>query len=138
MFCHLPALRPVRYREGMKYYGSLDNYIEMHRKRAGLSQSDLSHLIFLEKGSSISRYEKGVRFPNLESLMALEVVLGQPIAELYAGVRERVEDEVTDRARSLLEKLGDAPTKELALKLELLARLAHPDEPQIVPIWEEQ
>jgi transcriptional regulator with XRE-family HTH domain len=122
----------------MKNYGSLDNYIEMHRKRFGLSQEDLSHLISSEKGSTISRYEQGLRFPNLESLLALEVVLGQPIAELYAGIKERVEDEVAKKAEDLLLKLGDAPTKELALKLELLARLAHPDEPHVVPIWEEE
>ncbi len=122
----------------MKYYGSLNNYIEMHRKRAGLSQAELSYLITLEKGSSISRYEQGLRFPKLESLLALEIVLDQSVAELYAGVREHIEDEVTERARTLLEKLSDTPTKELALKFELLARLAHPDEPHIVPIWEEQ
>ncbi|MEQ1758731.1 MAG: hypothetical protein ABL986_10460, partial [Vicinamibacterales bacterium] len=77
-----------------------------------------------------------VRLPNLETLLALEIVLGQPVAELYAGVRERIENEVAERARILLEKVGDTPTKELALKLELLARLAHPDEPHVVPIWE--
>lgn len=122
----------------MKQYGSLDNYIEMHRKRVGLSYADLSHLVLLGHGHSVSRYENGVRLPNLETLLALEIVLGQPVAELYAGIRERVEDEVAERARILLEKVGDTSTKELALKLELLARLAHPDEPHIVPIWEEQ
>jgi transcriptional regulator with XRE-family HTH domain len=122
----------------MKNFGSLDNYIEMHRKRAGLSQAELSYLISLEKGSSISRYEQGLRFPNLESLLALEVVLGQPVSELYAGIKERMEEEVAEKARHLLGTLGDAPSKELALKLELLARLAHPDEPNVVPIWDEE
>jgi transcriptional regulator with XRE-family HTH domain len=122
----------------MKSYGPLDNYIEMHRQRGGLSQADLSYLVSMEKGSSISRYEQGLRLPNLETLLALEVVLGQPIQELYAGIAERVRENVTERARLLLEGLDDVPSKELALKLELLSRLAHPDEPSIVPIWEEE
>ena len=122
----------------MKSYGPLDNYIEMHRLRAGLSQEDLSYLISVENGSSVSRYEQGLRLPNLETLLALEIVLGQRIQELFAGVADRVEANVLERARFLLASLDDTPSKELALKLELLSRLVHPDEPSIVPIWVEE
>lgn len=122
----------------MKSYGPLDNYIEMHRQRVGLSQEDLSSLISVENGSSVSRYEQGLRFPNLETLLALEIVLGQPIQELYAGIAERVRENVNQQACRLLEDLDDTPSRELALKFELLSKLAHPDEPAIVPIWEEE
>ena len=120
----------------MKLYGSLDNYIQMHRERAGLSQVDLSLLIAVEKRSSVSRYEQGLRFPNLETLLALELVLGQPIRELFAGVNERVEEDVSSRARTLLESLDDKPRKGLVKKIEILSRLAHFDEHLVVPIWE--
>jgi transcriptional regulator with XRE-family HTH domain len=120
----------------MKLYGSLDNYIQMHRQRLGLSQADLSLLIAIEQRSSVSRYEQGLRFPNLETLLALEMVLGQPIRELFAGVAERVEESVGSRARTLLESLDDKPRKDLVVKIEALSRLAHFDEPRIVPIWE--
>lgn len=121
----------------MKSYGPLNNYIEMHRQRVGLSQADLACLISVENGSSISRYEQGLRFPNLESLLALEIVLGQPIQEIYAGIADRVRENVKDEAERLLLDLDDTPSKELALKLEVLSRLVHPDESTIVPIWEE-
>lgn len=122
----------------MKLYGSLDNYIQMHRERVGLSQADLSLLISVEQRGSVSRYEQGLRFPNLETLLALEIVLGQPIREIFAGVTERVRDNVTARARALLEDLDDAPNKETLLKLECLSRLAHPDDLHVEPLWEDQ
>ncbi len=120
----------------MKLYGSLDNYIKMQRQRAGLSQAELSLLIAVEQRASVSRYEQGLRFPNLETLLALEMVFDQPIRHLFAGVAERVEENVTSRARTLLESLDDKPSKETTLKLELLSKLAHPDEHHVIPIWE--
>jgi transcriptional regulator with XRE-family HTH domain len=121
----------------MKLYGSLDNYIAMHRKRLGLSQAELSVLVFIENRGSVSRYEQGVRLPDLETLLALEIVLGAPIQALFAGVAEHVRDNVTRRAQSVLESLGDTPTVENAAKLSVLAKLAHPDEPFAIPVWED-
>ncbi len=120
----------------MKLYGSLDNYIKMHRKRVGLSQAELSLLIAVEQRSAVSKYEEGLRHPNLESLLALEIVLGQPARDLFAGVAERVTEDVMSRARTLLESLDNTPSKEMAAKLEVLSRLAHPDEHHVIPIWE--
>ena len=122
----------------MKLYGSLDNYILMHRQRAGLSQAELSVLVSVENRGSLSRYELGVRHPDLETLLALEIVLGQPIQELFAGVAERVRENVTRRAQSLLESLDDTPTKEKVLKFDTLSKLAHPDDVRLIPLWEEQ
>lgn len=122
----------------MKLYGSLDNYIEMHRQRAGLSQAELAFLIGVEKAASVSRYEQSLRLPSAEVLLALEFVFSQPIQELYAGVAERVQGSVTSRARTLLENLDDTPSPELVLKLELLSKLARPDDVSIIPLWEEK
>jgi transcriptional regulator with XRE-family HTH domain len=109
----------------------------MHRERVGLSQADLSLLISVEQRASVSRYEQGLRFPNLETLLALEIVLGLPISDLFAGVTERVRENVSGRARALLEDLDDTPTKETLSKLDLLSKLAQPDEYRIIPPWEE-
>ena len=121
----------------MKLYGSLNNYIEMHRQQVGLSQDELAFLIGVEKGASVSRYELGLRFPSLEAVLALETVLSQPIQNLYAGIAENVVDSVASRARTLLESLDDTPSRELVLKLELLSKLARPDDVSIIPLWNE-
>jgi transcriptional regulator with XRE-family HTH domain len=122
----------------MKLYGSLDNYIKMNRQRVGLSQDELGLLIAIDGRASVARYEQGLRLPQLETLLALEIVLGQPILDLFAGVAERVRANVMSRARTLLESLDDTPSKELVLKLELLSKLAHPDDHHVIPIWEEK
>jgi len=109
----------------------------MHRERCGLSQAELALLIGVGKGASVSRYELSSRTPNLEALLALELVFREPIQRLYAGVAEGVLDSVTSRARTLLESLDDTPSKELALKLELLTKLVRPDDITIIPTWED-
>ncbi len=95
-------------------------------------------MIAVERGGSVSRFEKGVRLPTLETTLALEYVLGEPIQSLFAGVAEQVRDSVTSRARTLLENLGETPSKDLAVKLELLSKLARPDDVSIIPIWQEE
>jgi transcriptional regulator with XRE-family HTH domain len=118
-------------------YEPLDNYIEMHRLRTGLSQDDVAYLIGVERGASVSRYEQGIRLPDLVTALALEIVLGQPVRELYLGRIERMRQDVALRARELLESLDDTPTPELSLKLEVLGKLARPDDPSIIPVWGE-
>ena len=120
----------------MKLYGSLDNYIKMNRERVGLSQAELSLLAAVDGGVAVARYEEGTRFPQLETLLALEMIFDRPICQLFAGVADRVREDVMSRAATLLETLDDTPSKEMVLKLELLSKLAHPDEHHVIPIWE--
>jgi transcriptional regulator with XRE-family HTH domain len=119
----------------MKLHGALDNYIEMHREQYGLSQAELSLLISVEQRSSLSQIERGARHPSLRTLLALEMVFGHGIQDLFAGVAEEVRQHVTSRSRELLESLGDAPNAELLAKVELLSKLAHPDEHRVIPEW---
>lgn len=121
----------------MKLYGSLHNYIQMERKRCGLSQEDLAFLIAIEQRATVSRFEQGHLSPNLETALAFETVFGKSIQALFAGVAERVQENVRSRAATLLESLGDTPSKEMLSKLELLSKLAHPDDYHVVPIWPE-
>jgi transcriptional regulator with XRE-family HTH domain len=107
----------------------------MHRKQLGLSQSDLAILV-AETRETVSRYEGSGRLPDLETVLALEMVLGQSIPTLFAGITERVRDCVVHRAETLLESMNDKPTHENALKLALLAKLAHPDDEYSLPIWD--
>ena len=121
----------------MKLYGSLDNYIEMHRQRAGLSQAELSFLVEVEDRGSIARFEQGQRLPNLETALALECVFGEDLPDVFAGVAERIRERVTNRARILLERIDDRRLDGLAAKLELLSKLARPDDVSIIPLWED-
>jgi transcriptional regulator with XRE-family HTH domain len=99
-----------------------DNYIRYYRRKAGLSQDELSFLLGRKSGSHVSRYERGRREPSLETLLAFEVVFQAVIRDLYAGRARKVEETVRERAGLLLEKLGDDPRKRKRLRA-LLAGL---------------
>jgi len=83
----------------------LDNYLRSHRKQSGLSQDEVAFLLGCESGSLLSRYEKRRRLPPLETALACEAVFGVPIAELFAGVRERALRDVAKRRAELKTKL---------------------------------
>lgn len=85
----------------------LNNYLRTYRKRAGLSQEELSYLLGAGHESKVSRYEESARQPRLETLLAYEAVFGAPPKELYAGLYEKVEQETKRRAARLVRKLAN-------------------------------
>lgn len=119
-----------------KRYGKLNNYIAMYRRRSGLMQSELATLINVDSRASMARYESAQRVPDLETILAFATIFGEPVEKIFAGVAEEVRDKVTERAQALLEASNDNPTHQNSLKLALLAKLAHPDDEQIIP-WED-
>jgi transcriptional regulator with XRE-family HTH domain len=78
----------------------LPNYLRTHRKRLGLSQADVSRLLGEWSEAQVSRHENSIREPSLETALAYEVIFQKPVRELFAGVYERVEAEVAERAKA--------------------------------------
>jgi transcriptional regulator with XRE-family HTH domain len=100
---------------------TLHNYLRTYRKRMGLSQDEVAFLLGVQSGTKVSRHERNVREPGLETALAYEVVLGAPVRELFAGVFEKVEAITLRRARVLARKLSAATRTPLTTrKLELL------------------
>ena len=83
----------------------LDNYLRSHRKQSGLTQEDVAFLLGCENAALVSRYEKRRRLPPLETALACEAVFGVPIAELFAGVRQRALRDVEKRRVELKTRL---------------------------------
>lgn len=122
----------------MRLFGSLNNYIEMYRKRTALSQAELAVLMAVENGSTVSRFESGERTPTLEGLIALEIICEQPIQKIFAGVADGVRENIGVRAAALLESTSDAKADQhLATKLSVLSRLAREDDVQFIPTCED-
>ena len=90
----------------------LHNYLRTYRKRAALSQDEVAFLLGMNGGAKISRHERRSGVPTLETALAYEALYGVPVRELYAGVYEKVEQEVKRRARTLAGRLdgGDPVT----------------------------
>jgi DNA-binding XRE family transcriptional regulator len=110
---------------------SLHNYLRTHRRRTGLYQEHVSRLLGGRSDTKVSRHEKGQRLPTLETALAYAVVYQTSVDELFAGLKETVEEQVQSRARKVLSDVEEGPVRE-----HLEAIVAGP-EPRLVP-WEEQ
>jgi len=91
---------------------SLPNYLRSNRKRLALSQEEVAFLLGvkgMDRGVKVSRDENGVRVPSLETALAYEAIYGKPIRELFAGVYEKVEQDVAQRAKLLGHRVARRP-----------------------------
>ena len=85
----------------------LPNYVRSNRKRLGLSQDEVAFLLGVQDGTKVCRYEQFDRQPSLETALAFEVIFQRPVSEILGGLYQRVEADVTARARSLAETTGN-------------------------------
>lgn len=74
----------------------IPNRLWKARKRRGLSQKQVAFLIGKTIGE-VSRYERGVRLPELQTILALEIAYGTPLRLLYEDLYEQVLKEVRQR-----------------------------------------
>ena len=99
----------------------LPNYIRTHRKRAHLTQNDVAFLIGAKSSAHICRHERLQQTPNLQTLLAYEILFGTPVRNLYGGVHQDVEQKLMCRIRLLIQKLAKSGQSRLkARKIEIL------------------
>ena len=79
----------------------LENYLRTYRRKSGLTQREVAFLLGRKDGAQFSRYEKRHRLPPLRIALACEAIFKVPVAELFAGVRESVNRELSNRVGKL-------------------------------------
>ena len=87
----------------------LDNYLRTHRRRTGLSQSEVAAVLGCKDGGQVSRHERLVRTPALERALAYEALYHASVRELFAGLYEKVERGTFRRAWTLAVRLDRQP-----------------------------
>jgi transcriptional regulator with XRE-family HTH domain len=103
----------------------LQNYLRAYRKQYGLSQKEVAFLLGVKASVKVSQYEMFQRVPSLETALALQAIFGVPVAELFAGIYEKVEKEISNRAKILDSKLQNDPAGQTtSRKIELLRAIA--------------
>lgn len=102
----------------------LPNYLRAHRKRLALSQDEMAFLLGMQDGTNVSRNERFARVPSLEAALAYEVIHGKPARELFAGLFENIEQEVTARAATLAKRQADKPGQRVAHQRTVLSAIA--------------
>ncbi len=75
----------------------LANYVRVHRKKAGLSQSELGILLGYRDADAIGRQECFHSLPPLLIAIGYEVIFQEPLTEIFAGLRLVVEQTVEKR-----------------------------------------
>ncbi len=66
------------------------NYVRVHRRRAGLSQTDLATIVGHAKSAQIARHERNQSIPPLLTAFAYEVIFDVPMSRLFPGLWETV------------------------------------------------
>jgi transcriptional regulator with XRE-family HTH domain len=105
----------------------LPNYLRTFRKRAYLTQDEVSFLLGTASGTRVSRYEQFRREPTLDTALAYGIIFAAPAEQLFAGLHDRIEEAVRDRAGQLVrrlekEELGPAARHKLGVLRGILAR----------------
>ena len=81
---------------------SLPNYLQSQRKRLSFSQEEVAFLLGIRgmhKGNKVCRDENFAREPSLQEALAYEAIYGLPVHELFAGVYQQAQQNVTARAK---------------------------------------
>lgn len=90
----------------------LANYLRMHRRNVGLTQRELGHILGHCNEGPVSRHERFRATPSLAVALGYEVVFRVPVSEIFAGLRDEVEEEVEEKLVELEEQLGQRSTKD--------------------------
>src|SRR5712692_1430543 len=102
----------------------LPNYLRAHRKRLALSQDEVAFLLGTRSGGKVCRYERFVRQPSLETVLADEAIFTRSVSELFPGLYQKVERDVAERAKILGERKDSKANRRTERKREALAELA--------------
>lgn len=73
------------------------NRLWLARKRAGLRQKQVAHLLGHRTVDQVSRYEKGTRVPTLETALMLELIYRTPLRQLFGDLYEELHGKIRQR-----------------------------------------
>jgi transcriptional regulator with XRE-family HTH domain len=99
----------------------LPNYIRKYRKKACLTQEDVAFLLGSKSSASVSRHERFKQTPDLQTLLAYEILFQTPVRSLFSSAHLGVEQKIKRRIRMLIRKLmraGDG--RRISKKIEIL------------------
>lgn len=102
--------------------------IRAHRRRWGLSQSELGWLIGITNRTTVSKIEMSKRRPKPEVIIACAVLFDLPLDSIFPGFQGEIECAICERATALRGKLAgrmdDLSTRKCALLDDVLTRIS--------------
>ena len=105
----------------MRKKHKLLNYLKTNRLRSGLTQTRMAYLLNCRSRYEISRYERNARVPRFRTLLGYELLFGQSLIHLYAGVAMTIGRGLGKRSRSLMNEIVKEPWSKLnEMQMEFL------------------
>ena len=101
-------------------HNRIQTYMRTHRRRWGLTQKELAHLLGIKSATQVSRYERLLRKPHLRTALACQIIFGEFPHAMYPKLYVKVEEGVMQRAQQLYEQLEGSKAKAAKRKLDLL------------------
>jgi transcriptional regulator with XRE-family HTH domain len=95
-------------------------FVRAHRRRWGLSQTELALLLGIASSTTVSRIERSVRKPTTTVLVACCVLFGLPAPELFSSLHLEIEEAVGTAAKELYDALEGKTDKPSLRKREFL------------------
>ena len=103
----------------------MGSYLRYHRKKSGLTQSELAEVLGSIGSRQVARHENFKATPSIYVALGYHIALQASIAELFPGVYETVRQGIEQRLLDLEHRLQQSSVKgrraaEIARKLEWL------------------
>jgi transcriptional regulator with XRE-family HTH domain len=98
----------------------LPNYLRLHRKRLGLTQSEMAFLLGFKSSARISRYERFRRQPDFDTALRYKATFGVGIGTLFPGLFAKARTAVKARSRRLITRLSRVNTALASQKVQAL------------------
>jgi transcriptional regulator with XRE-family HTH domain len=83
----------------------LPNYIRTYRKRSCLTQEEVAFLLGSKSSANVSRHERFKQTPDLQTLLAYEILFRTPVRNLFSSTHKEMEQKLKYRIRLLVRKL---------------------------------
>lgn len=108
------------------------NYLRSHRRKSGLSQRELAHIVGYVTQAPVSEHERSVTIPALLIALSYEVVFRVPLSELFPALYRTVEVDIEEQLTKIESELQQSNATGrraayVARKLEWLWERRNPD-----------
>jgi DNA-binding XRE family transcriptional regulator len=90
----------------------LTNYLRTHRRNGGLTQLELGHILGHCNEAPVNRHEGFRATPSLVVALGYEIVFRVPVSEIFAGLRDEVEEDVEERLAAFENDLQQRSAKD--------------------------
>jgi DNA-binding XRE family transcriptional regulator len=88
----------------------LANYLRTHRRNVSLTQRELGNILGCHE-VAVSRHERFLTKPPLLVALGYEIIFRVPVSEIFAGLRDEVEEEIERKLVEIEEGLGHRGAK---------------------------